>query len=61
MITFIKVKLKKSNDKTNIDKLRVAANIILFYNKFNLPKKYHFKFLMIDKVIISCKNVKIIE
>ena len=27
MTTFIKTKLKKSNDQTNIDKYRVAANI----------------------------------
>ncbi len=31
MTTFIKIKLKKSNNQTNIDKHRVAANITEFH------------------------------
>ena len=31
MTTFIKVKLKKSDDQTNIDKYRVASNIIEYH------------------------------
>ncbi len=31
MTTFIYAKLKKSDDKSNIDKFRVAANISEFY------------------------------
>ena len=33
MTTFIKTKLNKSNDQTNIDKYRVAANITKLYQK----------------------------
>ncbi len=49
MTTFIKVKLKKSDNKTNIDKYRVAANITEnnIPTKINLPKNYHFKFMII--------------
>ena len=41
MTTFIKVKLKKLDDQTNIDKYRVAANIteyhiILKFNFFRI-------------------------
>ena len=32
MITFIKAKLKKSDDQTNINKYRVAANITEYHN-----------------------------
>ena len=31
MTTFIKTKLKKSDDQTNIDKYRVAANITVYH------------------------------
>ena len=31
MTTFIKTKLKKSDDQTNIDKFRVAANILEYH------------------------------
>ena len=31
MTTFIKAKLKKANDQTNIDKYRVAANITEYH------------------------------
>ena len=36
MTTFIKVKLKKSDDQTNIDKYRVAANITEYHIKSKL-------------------------
>ena len=36
MTTFIKTKFKKSDDQTNIDKYRVAANITEYQN--NLQK-----------------------
>ena len=32
MTTFIKTKFKKSDDQTNIDKYRLAANITEYYN-----------------------------
>ncbi len=35
MTTFIKAKLKKSDDQTNIDKYRVAANITEYHNISN--------------------------
>ena len=38
MTIFIKTKLKKSDDQTNIDKYRVAANITEYHIiKINLP------------------------
>ncbi len=36
MTTFIKTKLKKSDDQTNIDKLRVTTNITEYYIKSKL-------------------------
>ena len=48
MTTFIKAKLKQSNDQTNIDKYRVAANII----------EYHIISKFIFLRIINPKNVK---
>ena len=42
MTTFIKAKIKKSDDQTNIDKYRVAANTI----------KYNHSKIDNDKVII---------
>ena len=32
MTTFIKVKLKKSDDQTNIDKYKLSANITDYHN-----------------------------
>ncbi len=32
MTTFIKMKLKKSDDETNIDRYRIAANITEYQN-----------------------------
>ena len=63
MTTFIKAKLKKSDDQTNIDKYRVAANIteyqiiskliflrIIIPNFMNIRQLFHVKNV--------CKNVK---
>ena len=41
MTTFIKRKLKKSDDKTNIDKYNVAAYVTEY--QFNLPQNHLFK------------------
>ena len=41
MTTFIKTKFKKSDDQTNIDKYRVAANIIEY--QINLHQDHCFK------------------
>ena len=46
MATFIKAKLKKSDDQTNIDKHRVYAN---------LPKNHHSKIHDV-KAITSCRK-----
>ncbi len=54
MITFIRAMRSKSDDQTNIDKNRAAANII--YIKINLPKNHQPK-IDFDKASISCKNV----
>ncbi len=35
-----KAKLNKSDDQTNIDKLKVSANIT-YHIKINLPKNHH--------------------
>ena len=44
MTTFIKTRLKKLEDKTNIDKYRLAANITV----------YHFKSkLILQRIIIT--------
>ena len=45
MTTFIKVKLKKLDDQTNIDKYRVAANIT----------EYHIILKLISRKIIILK------
>ena len=63
MTTFIKVKLKKSDDQTNIDKYRVAANIKEYYIiskliflSINIPKFIQkWQLLCVKK---GCKNVK---
>ena len=41
MTTFIKAKLKKADDQTNIEKYKVAANITEYHNKINLNFKIH--------------------
>ena len=59
MTTFIKVKLKKSDDQTNKDKYTVATNVTKYPTKYiiiNLPKNDHFK-ICGDKAIILCKYV----
>ncbi len=59
MTTFIKTKLKKSDDQTNIEKYRVAANIIIsksIFFRIIIPK-----FMMIRQLFYVqnvCKNVK---
>ena len=40
MTTFIKGKLKKSDDQTNIDKYGLAANITEYHIKINLTKNH---------------------
>ncbi len=45
--TFIKAKFKKSDDQTNIDKYRVAANITDI--KINLPRNHQSKILIMSK------------
>ena len=54
IITFIKAKLKKSDDQTNIDKYRVTANI----TEYNTISKLIFLRIIIPKFIkiISCKK-----
>ena len=56
MTTFIKTKFKISEDQTNIDIYRVAANITkISCIKFNLPQNQYFK-IHEDKAIISFKK-----
>ncbi len=50
MTTFIKAKLKKSDDQTKFDKYRVAGNITVYHIISKL-------IIHDDKVIISYKNV----
>ncbi len=50
MTIYIKSKLQKSDDQTNIDKYRVA-NIKKYDIKYNLPKNHHSK-IHDDKAII---------
>ena len=54
MTTFIKVKLKKSDDWTNIDKYRVPANIIEYH--INILKNRRSK-LRDDQSIDSFKRI----
>ena len=60
MTTFIKAKLKKSDDQTKIDKYCVAAkyNRISYYIKIDPPKNHHFK-IHDDKSFILSKMSKI--
>ena len=57
MSTFIKAKLLKSNDQTNIDKYRVAANI----TEYHIISKLIFFRIIIPKFMkirqLLCKNV----
>ncbi len=57
MTTFIKKKFKISDDQTNIEKYRLAANITEYHiiSKLILQKKHYSK-IYDDKVIISCKT-----
>ena len=64
MITFMKTKLKKSDDQTSVDKYRLTANIIEYHNKSKLfflriiiPKFMKKRQLFHVKHV--CKNVKI--
>ena len=43
MTTFMKMKLKKLDDQTNINKYREAANITENHIKINHPKNHHSK------------------
>ena len=45
MTTFIKTKFKISDDQTNIDKYRLAANITEYHIKINLTTNYYYKLL----------------
>ena len=45
MTTFMKAKLKKSDDQTNIEKYRVPENILPYYIKIMLPKNHYSKIL----------------
>ena len=57
MITLIETKFKKSDNQTNIDKYRVAANVSEYYIKINLPSNHHSK-IHNNKAVILCKNDK---
>ncbi len=57
MTIFRKLKLKKTDDQTNIDKYSIASNITEYhYIKINIPKNHHSQ-LHDNKPIIPCKNV----
>ncbi len=63
MTTFLKTKSKKSDDKTNIDKNRVAANITeyhilwkVIFLRIIIPKFMNIRQLF--HVTNLCKNVK---
>ncbi len=45
MTTFIKMKFMKSDDQTNIEKYKVAANITDYHtiSNFNLPQSHYSK------------------
>ncbi len=49
MTTFIKAKLKKSDDQANIDKYRVAANI----TEYHILSKLIFRRIIIPKFIMT--------
>ena len=54
MRTFLKAKIKKSDDETNIDKYRVAVNITKYHIISSLESL--FQNSRMQKAIISCKN-----
>ena len=56
MTTFIKAKLKKSDEHSQIQS-SCKNYRMSYYIKINLPKNHHSK-IHDDKAIISCKNVK---
>ena len=56
MTTFMKMKFKISDDQTNIDKYRLAANITEYYTKINLPQN-HFSKIQEYKAIILNKKI----
>ncbi len=53
MTTFTKTEFKKSNDQTNIDKYRQAANITEYHI---IAKLIILRIHEYDKTIISCKK-----
>ncbi len=55
MKTFMKAKLKKSDDHTNIDKHRVTANITEYHIIINVPKTHHSK-INDNEATTSCKT-----
>ncbi len=58
MTKFIKMKYKKSDDQTNMDKYRVVANIIEYYiiSKLIVHRIESLFQIHEDKAIISCKK-----
>ncbi len=58
MTTFIKKKIKRPDDQTNIVKYKVAANIRDFtFIKINLSQNHQSK-IHDEQANISCKNIK---
>ncbi len=53
MTTFIKTKFEISDDQTNIDKYRLAANITEYHIKSKLISTNHYHKIYDDKAIIS--------
>ncbi len=56
MTTFIKAKLKKSDDQTNIDKYRVAANITKYHITKLIRQLFHIRILKINKFKMSLRT-----
>ena len=58
MTTFIKTKIKRSDDQTTIEKYKVAANITdITFIKINLSQNHQSK-IHEEQANISCKNIK---
>ena len=59
MATFIKVKLKKSDDQTNIEKYRVAASVKEYYiiSKLIFPRIIIPKSIMIKQLSFIKKSI----
>ena len=55
MATFIKTKFRVSDDQTNIDKYRLAANFTAYHIKVNLTKNHYSKNFD-DKLHVKCKK-----